>query len=243
MKFQYISDLHLEFLDNNIINIQPISEYLLLAGDIGYPTHSNYVYFLDDVSKKFKKVFIITGNHEYYNPNMSMEQTEKTIRELCLKYHNIYFLQNEFYDFPDNNISIFGSTLWTYINPIESYEISSTLGDYKYIPEFTTRKCIELHCKAIKTFNILIADRKDREIIILVHHIPHTDLIDPKFSDSHTNSAYATDVECFTSIYKNIKAVVYGHTHFKKITGKYYCNPVGYKGENKPINLEASFEI
>lgn len=243
MKFQYISDLHLEFLDNNIINIQPISDYLLLAGDIGYPTHSNYVYFLDDVSKKFKKVFIITGNHEYYNPNMSMEQTEKTIRELCLKYHNIYFLQNEFYDFPDNNISIFGSTLWTYINPIESYEISSTLGDYKYIPEFTTRKCIELHCKAIKTFNILIADRKDREIIILVHHIPHTDLIDPKFSDSHTNSAYATDVECFTSIYKNIKAVVYGHTHFKKITGKYYCNPVGYKGENKPINLEASFEI
>ena len=241
MKFQYISDLHLEFHDTNIITLQPVADYLLLAGDIGNPTHNNYIEFLDDVSKKYKDVFIIAGNHEYYHQQLAMEQTEQIIRDICSKYSNVHFLQNEFYDFPATNVSIFGSTLWTHINPHESYVIQSTLGDYENIPGFTTTTCTALHFKAIESYKTLVNKRKDRQIIVLVHHLPHTDLIDSRYFDSCVNSAYASDVECFKV--NNVKAVVYGHTHIKNVSGKYFCNPVGHKEENKTIDLEASFHI
>lgn len=73
MKFQIASDLHLEFYKNININdffdISKIEEptTLILAGDVGYPTHKNYEIFLSECSKIFKHIILIAGNHEYYS--------------------------------------------------------------------------------------------------------------------------------------------------------------------------------
>ncbi len=67
MRIQYISDIHLEFfkvLPKQIV--RPVADILCLAGDIGYPFSSLYRDFLKQVSRDFKKVFLIAGNHEYY---------------------------------------------------------------------------------------------------------------------------------------------------------------------------------
>ena len=77
MKFQYLSDLHLEFPSNKKWvkkNIKPIGDYLLIAGDTGYLTNSrkNHIYenycdsFLKYCSDNWKQTILIPGNHEYY---------------------------------------------------------------------------------------------------------------------------------------------------------------------------------
>ena len=73
MKIRYFSDLHLEFIKPNIIERilrkipLGIDEICILAGDIGNPYQTNYDIFMKFISKHFKKIFYITGNHEYYN--------------------------------------------------------------------------------------------------------------------------------------------------------------------------------
>ena len=63
-QFQLISDIHLEF--GAIKKISKCADYLILAGDIGYPDQKLFKDFLSNTSKIFNKVFYVAGNHEYY---------------------------------------------------------------------------------------------------------------------------------------------------------------------------------
>jgi predicted MPP superfamily phosphohydrolase len=81
MKLRYFSDLHLEFIKANTMEqfIRKIpsgmNEICILAGDIGNPYQSNYNIFMDFISKNFKKTFVISGNHEYYNTTKTIQET------------------------------------------------------------------------------------------------------------------------------------------------------------------------
>jgi predicted phosphohydrolase len=240
MRFQYISDIHLEFGNN--INIIPVADYLILAGDIGDPCKLEYINFLDDVSQKFKKVFMITGNHEYYSKNHSMEKIESIIRNHCLNYTNVYYLQNQIYHFRDYNISIFGSTMWSFIEPEEENNVKKYMNDYKYIPNFTIEKSNSLYKESLFILESIINSVENRNWIVILHHMPKKSLINPIYITSPINSAFASDILCLSN-QDHVVAVVYGHTHKPSVNGKYYCNPVGYPEENKNINLEAFFEV
>jgi predicted MPP superfamily phosphohydrolase len=75
MKIRYFSDLHLEFIKSSSKEIEKfikqipsgIEDVCILAGDIGNPYQLNYDIFMNYINNNFKKSFIITGNHEYYN--------------------------------------------------------------------------------------------------------------------------------------------------------------------------------
>ncbi|NOQ75442.1 MAG: hypothetical protein GQ574_25760 [Crocinitomix sp.] len=75
MKIQYCSDLHLEFPENKEFMennpIMPIGEILILAGDIiPFSEMDKHQDFFDYVADKFKFVYWIAGNHEYYHSNI-----------------------------------------------------------------------------------------------------------------------------------------------------------------------------
>lgn len=55
------------------------------------------------------------------------------------------------------------------------------------------------------------------------------------------NEAYATDVYEFSD--DRVVAVVYGHTHKQSINGKYFCNPIGYPGQNPEATVKRTFEV
>lgn len=104
---QYISDIHLEFLHieavkSIICKIIPTAPIIVLAGDIGNPFSKNnhYEKFIEEMSKKFEKVFLISGNHEYYHNNIDM--VEEKIKTVTSKYMNVTYLQNSYEDY--NNI-------------------------------------------------------------------------------------------------------------------------------------------
>lgn len=96
MKFQFISDIHLE-LHKTIPFIEKIKdvENLFLLGDIGIPGTIIYIKFIDWCSKNFTNIFIIYGNHEYHNKKSSLVETISQ-RNNYMNYHldNIFFLNN-----------------------------------------------------------------------------------------------------------------------------------------------------
>ena len=115
-RIQYVSDIHLEFHKNVCPKIKAVAPILCLAGDIGYPNMSNYKNFLTHLNSNnaFQKIFLIAGNHEYYNQNKSIEETNSCIQRIVNGLPKISFLNNksEFYD----GYLFIGSTLWSKVH-------------------------------------------------------------------------------------------------------------------------------
>lgn len=98
MRIQYMSDLHLEFQENNRYlryNELPVTgDVLVLAGDIFYLKDKTapVMNFWKWASKNYCQVLIVLGNHEYYNFSDVMErgfQWKWMLRE------NVGYYQNQ----------------------------------------------------------------------------------------------------------------------------------------------------
>lgn len=107
MKIAYCSDLHFEFayifleffLNKNKCDV------LVLAGDI-FPAsmlnskkdNERIKKFFKFISKEYKMIFYVLGNHENYNFNIN--ETETTIKMFLSQIaQNIFILENKFIEF------------------------------------------------------------------------------------------------------------------------------------------------
>jgi predicted MPP superfamily phosphohydrolase len=256
--FQYFSDIHLEQFTNSndpdqcdslkpILNLDdfkivPLAQYLIIAGDIGNPYDDSYVSFLGNMSTKFKKVFIIPGNHEYYvNINKDkhdwINKVDTYIKDICEDhFDNVVMLQNESYDIENTNITIFGTTLWSVID--RTKPIDKIMNDYLKIPKFDYNMSDNLHKKAVSKLNEELNNKPTRDFIVVSHHVP-------SYSLYHYNktalSAYATNVTIASS--PQIKAWIFGHTHIGCVYDKYYCNPIGHSDVKRNSNINKMFSI
>ena len=240
--FQYISDIHIEFfndfeLHNFIQKIKVNSDICVLAGDIGNPFLLNYCTFLENISKLFKKIFIIAGNHEYYYNDL--QETKKQIKKVIEILPNISFLDNTYEDY--NEIRWIGTTQWTKItNP------NYTINDINTIKDMNITKYNELYliCEQFLTSILEQSCKDNKKCVVITHHLPIFDLTDKQFRDSFNknyNQWYSGCLDDLVKKYNNIiKAWVYGHTHIQSIQFLYnvnfLCNPIGYIGENDNNN-------
>ena len=158
MTFQYISDIHLEhYKIDEIIKLVPkcISKYLILAGDIGYPQKPQYKEYLKLVSQIWEKVFVVAGNHEYYqidninndqvyNEIKTKDEIDKLIYDITTEFENVYFLQNSKIelDIDDQKFVILGTTLFSNVQP-KNFIILSAINDFKYIYTINTIDTID----------------------------------------------------------------------------------------------------
>ncbi len=130
---------------------------LILAGDIGYPSDPKYKEFLISCSKYYHNIFMVAGNHEFYDSKktgQTMEEIIQNIYNICSdinqthhmtdpnKYGKIHFLNNQM--ILHNNIYIIGSTLWSYVKP-ENKHTSYCLNDYNWIKDFSVDKSNDLY--------------------------------------------------------------------------------------------------
>lgn len=241
MQFQYVSDIHLEFLQT-IPKIEAVADILLLAGDIGDPKKPLYKEFLLDVGNKFKFVILISGNHEYYGKTLG--QGDDQIRQIVTEINSnstgeIIYLQKEVFHIPDSDISVFGGTFWTHIADNEKHMIASVINDYAYIRDFTVTVCREQHATTVTALQEAIATNPSRRWIVMSHHIPKTMLVHQRYRHLPYNSAFASNILIADD--ERIVAWVYGHTHLPTVIGKFYCNPIGYKGENTNVSYTKTF--
>ena len=248
MRIQYISDIHLEFMSKPP-KIKVMAEVLCLAGDIGYPYSGIYREFLIKMNTDFKKVFIIAGNHEYYNSDKygshSIDETNSMIQSIIInhKLNNITFLNNSYELY--NDVLFAGTTLWSKIPSTNMNDIC-LMNDFKQIEGLTYDTYNLLHYKSCHFIEKMLSDvgkeenYKNKKVVMMSHHFPSFILIDENHAYSDTNCFYASKCDKFFTA--PIKAWIYGHTHTPNKTLinniKFVCNPKGYPSENTIVKYE-----
>jgi len=240
MKVRLLSDLHLELCQNVNFDFKKEADVVILAGDIGNPFMDNYKLLLRKLSLSHQKVFVISGNHEYYSKK-TMSKVDKKIRNICEKEDDIHFLQMDSYIF--NDVKFMGCTLWS--NPIDK-TLCKYMNDFDNISTndktFSFDKYNEKHLLHKNWLENELSHNDNNKTIVITHHLPSFQLINEKFIDNPLNQFFASDIKLY-----NARISCYGHTHISnkmEINGiQYYCNPKGYSHEESGWNADFIFTI
>lgn len=250
MKFQIISDIHLEFISN--FKIEPKCDNLILAGDIGHAYDIDYKFFINCCSDFFKNVFIVYGNHEFYNCDDNIKTIDE-IKNIVNDFipDNVYLLDNKSVYITENNevfhekndkciVKIIGSTLWT--NPNINLD-ENDIGMYNDFNCIYTSKSQRLTLNDLRKFNtdsiefIKSELNCELECILITHHGAHK-ICNGEYPYTLFNSLY---VNYIPELYQcqNLKVCVSGHTHssldtfvnFETHQIRFVSNQVGYKDD------------
>jgi len=251
MMVQYVSDIHLEFHDKMntgslqpLLFVKPVAPYLVLAGDIGVPDLKGYSVFLQWCSENWNAVFLVAGNHEYYNfrcpEKTTMSQKNQKLVEICKQFPNVHFLDRSSVYLPDENLRILGCTLWT--------DIPDSVEDKAAIHMNETRQVLDWQGGPLYPWTIsrlhhvekqwLLQEIERCEInlekcLVVTHHLPSYSLIHEKYAGSSLNCCFASHSE---DLFRPpVVGWICGHTHtgMKRTLRGIPCviNPVGYPGE------------
>lgn len=261
MKIQVFSDIHLEFYKSfSHISIEPLCDILILAGDIGFINDKNYQDFIEYISTKWKYIFIVLGNHEFYSKKHRYERLLNKYKIFFEKYSNIYLLDKDVFEWEYNGEKwcIIGCTLWCFISDI-SYD---KLNCSKYIKVYNDIKerldpisldgFNEMHKKdrkwLVETFNCY--KEKHMNMIILTHYpIKNNYLINNnKYMDNSNENGFYNNIGIEKTSRENKIVCISGHTHYsfdKEIDNiRYISNQQGYRDETKTkFNIDGIFDV
>jgi len=258
-RFQYVSDIHLEFR-KKVLRIPPVAPFLLLAGDIGYPCRSLYREFLRYAAHDFEKVFLVAGNHEFYQGAkqgknlrwfhpLSMTSILDKIRHLCQEHDNVYFLHNSFHDLP--HLRIIGSTLWSDIDP-EAPLLHDQFQIYKEGTTTMTVKDIRIVHHESREFLVHALHHSPLPVLVMTHHLPSPQMILPEYhllppSMDRYQSHFASSLDFLFR--PPLQAWVCGHSHganHQILSNNIPCviNAYGYPNESrKGASLDKVLEV
>jgi predicted phosphodiesterase len=238
--FQLISDIHLEQKSINtiseLIKINKKSKMinLLIAGDIGNPYDKKYWKFMKSCTKHFKKVFFVSGNHEYYHHKNTIKETDEYITNKTKDIENLWYLNNSKYE--DENYTIYGATLWTKIPDNLIKEFTEKSYDNKAIENFSIKERNKLNEIDFNYLKKEIESSKNKNNIIMTHHVPIKKLIHKKYYPHIENKTLLHANEYSKNFdFNKIALWVCGHSHSGMFCNIDRClfklNPIGYAKE------------
>jgi predicted phosphohydrolase len=254
MKIGLVSDLHLDisgFMD------MPGGDILLLAGDIceskvyrneyhqtkilnripgAFPCQD----FFEFASSKYKKVFMVMGNHEHYHGKYWKTKTEL---ESMLP-DNVTLLENqcEVYE----GVLFVGATLWTDMNksdPLTLASMATYMNDYRVItyhyPQYNSyhkirpMDTVKMHFESKRYIEEKVKEHLNKPVVVITHMGPTYMSVNEKFKhDPVSNGAYVSDLSNLILDNPNIKVWVHGHVHnpvdYMVGDTRVLCNPRGY---------------
>ena len=235
MKIQYCSDLHLEFKENAKYiarhPIEPVSDVLLLAGDITLLNNiDQHKDFFDYLSRSFAYTYWIPGNHEYYRSDIAEFRSplKMDIR------HNVFLVNQKVITHDD--VSIICCTLWSHISPENEYEIQRSLSDFHIIQNQGKRLTVtdfnSMHQQDLAFLRSALKEDEDKKKIILTHHVPTLMNYPKRYINSPINQAFTTELHDLV-LTSHAAAWIYGHHHSNTpefIIGKttLHTNQLGY---------------
>jgi hypothetical protein len=252
LRIQYASDLHLELGDASFQHIlKPVAPVLVLAGDVGRPDMENYGSLLKYCSDNWDDVFVVAGNHEFYNTHpekkWKIPDTMQKRLDLCASaaaatQPNVHFLNRR--TVMRDGVAFMGCTLWTDLSSHEAVA-ASKMNDFQMIAmedgsALTPSAVTGLHKtdRAWLTREIQGYEEQGIPAVVITHHLPSYGLISPRYAGSPMNPYFAS--HCDALIRSPVRAWIAGHTHVgmnhyvkhrdQSVT-QCAVNPRGYPGE------------
>ncbi len=240
MKIAYCSDLHLEINADPVDFDFPDADYLFLAGDIClvYDLRDAYEFasisykqrkFLIDVSKKYKQVFWVMGNHEYWDNSLSNTLTDisqflsdNNISNISFTSRNTFFL---------GDILLIVTTLWSDVNKgnymddffltgdcMRDYDKITVRNDNPELPNcrLKVEDTIKIHELDRDFIKNSLEMNKSLPVIVMTHHCPaHTPNKNESYSgrDTLQKFYYCSDMEDLILDNPVIKYWIHGHDH------------------------------
>ena len=203
---------------------------LIIAGDLCELSRlDSNISFIESLCVRFKSVFWVTGNHEYYSG--TLDQIVPVDEYLNLYSHELIL--------PSEKIAIIGETLWTDFdkkNPLLMVQAQFEYSDYDYI--FDDKDCRILPEKILSLHNEqkhILSDKcnyyrmLDYKVIIVTHHSPSYQSVDVKYKGDNYNGLYCSELEYMV---QNANYWIHGHHHdccrYKISDCEVICNPAGY---------------
>lgn len=271
LTLRILSDLHLEASGFSIPELPGDEDcVLILAGDIAPFRMPALREFLCDASKQFMSVLMVPGNHEWYHGTFPADLQRFKSKGLPKNVHltdqGIIFLEG---------VTFLMTTLWSDFdqgNPISMFRAQQIMSDYEQIatprpaceflgaqPGLTPDDTLRAHRQSRQWLEDEM--RKFREsnspgrLVVVTHHAPLLQSIDPMYRNSSINGAFASNLEPLFYEYAP-DLIIHGHTHtsfdyvIKSKNGKnmrVVANPRGYANQmnHHPENtfFSSLFEI
>ncbi len=250
-QIQYCSDLHLEFPANRAYILEhPIeaqAEVLVMAGDIlTLSTLDRFDWFFDDISTKFKQVYWIAGNHEYYNSDIGNRSGsfEEKIRD------NILFLNNRMVEI--DGTGLFFTTLWSRLSEENQAYVTQSLNDFRLIKNrgkaLSTSHYNAMHLENLQFLEKSLEEGPAKKVVV-THHVPTYHNYPVHYLGDPLNEAFATDLgELMKKHAPNYW--IFGHHHFNPGPFKIgdttlLTNQLGYvgMGEHRLYSPTAVLEL
>ena len=263
LRVQYASDLHLELNPGSFQTIlKPVAPVLALAGDIGRPDLPEYRNFMAYCSNNWERVFVVAGNHEFYNKTTAKKwawshpHTVDMRRDMCAKvatsFPNITFMDRSRVEY--KGVSFLGCTLWTDLSDAYHADIASRhMNDYQVITEdckvpITPATTTAWHRtdRAWLAHEIRSSADLGLPTVVITHHLPTHRMTSERWAYHPLNPAFAS--ECDDLMRPPVRVWIAGHTHtgmtFRTADDVMGCvNPRGYPGEVTGYCREIFVEI
>lgn len=259
-RIQYVSDIHLEHYNDietagdlnpwRWLEPDPTADALFLAGDIGWPERPEYKYFIGWCSRNWPKVFVVAGNHEYYNemssqiPLTAFEKINR-IKDVTSKYSNVHFLDRDAVEVQPG-LWILGCTLWSEVPPEKLFKASRWINDYKLIykvdpangkpSRITPQDTNTWHYRDVLWLQETLENlyESGQKAIVLTHHLPTEKLVHADYKGNPMNCCFASDQEDLIELMEPL-AWICGHSHQVGTATVGDCklalNPRGYPEE------------
>jgi predicted phosphodiesterase len=237
MTVSVISDLHChsDRLPKafDISKLTP-ADVLVVAGDVAtYDTRQKYTDMLKEaVADRFKNVIVINGNHDYYTTRFFMNENEFPGPMVS---DNFVTSIEETADGKSRTVDFICTPLWSPIK--DDRVISINLNDYNYIPGFTTIRSTQLFFENLEWLEREVKTSRNvkHDIVIVTHHLPRHELIDPMYEGDAINEAFCVINEHAENRLNALRPSLWlhGHSHnFLDMTidgTRYIRNPIGYE--------------
>jgi Icc-related predicted phosphoesterase len=236
MKLAALNDLHLDYLSGmeRKLFYHKLQEWkaankdcniVLLAGDVSEIDSYHYIEILKELNDTFEYKIYITGNHEYCK-NTIKDGDETIIHIVSTYLENFHFLNNSEATIAGQRF--IGGT--GFYPDCKNDYLKRNFYDYRVI-----RKPEPSVYESNQAFKDILATATPNDIV-LSHHAPSYDSVHKDFENSITNCFFVNDIEDIVKE-KQPKLFLHGHMHnkfdYKLGNTRVYCNPLGYKNENR----------
>ena len=247
-----VSDLHLEFEPFDLAALmkkQGISapDVLVLAGDIGVGTKGmEWAARQREILKC--EIIYVKGNHELYG--RQFDEVVDLLR-IAGKREGIHYLDCD--EIILKGVRFLGATLWTdfELNGVTDKvwairDANRYMNDFFVIKKedgssFSPEDSIEIHRQERAWLETMLATPFDGKTCVVTHHLPLPNSVADRFKGDSLSPAFASDL---TALFMRTPPDlwIHGHTHdsFDYLAGdaRVYCNPKGYRNENRTFSID-----